>query len=569
MPKIADASALVVLAHQERAARYRLNHVTTRATKAGRWLDAQRPKSVVPAGDEADAFIVPARSAGADTDATGIALFIVEGRARPARRGYPTQDGARAAEITLANTPATLIALDALPLLEQAVDAGIAAICAEAVGVMDKPAITAEYMNTRKQFGVPIASFQALRHRIADVKMQLELARSMSYYASPKLGEAAPVRRRAIAQAKYQLGQSMRFVGQQCIQLHGGIGVTDEYAGSHYFKRLTVLEMTSAIRCTSSARSRHACRTTAGVLEKAVLMPQPATMPAWTDSIVGSNRPRRRPFQRHRAAHRLHGGADAAGRNYCGVDVTRRRARHARDRTALAAQRRRPRSACRAARRRQRLRARCGGRRDALAGRTRRGRVGRPGARAHRAGSHPLRSGIGDARIRPMPRSATPPAPPPVATAGAGQRGRRREASVGKLYGMARAMKRRHRLGFGARAGITVGALVAVNALGDVIDPSSGRPVAGAHGSDGTALLGTMPPIPRRRVARALPARRRDDDRRGRHRCQAHQGAGQQARADGARRPGARHQPGAHHGRRRHAVRARHRRSRSAAPTSR
>ena len=246
LPKIADASALVVLAHQERAARYRLNHVTTRATKAGNGWTLSGAKSLVPAGDEADAFIVPARSAGADTDATGIALFLVaKGAQGLAVRGYPTQDGARAAEITLANTPATLIALDALPLLEQAVDAGIAAICAEAVGVMDKlVAITAEYMNTRKQFGVPIATFQALRHRIADVKMQLELARSMSYYASLKLGEAAPVRRRAIAQAKYQLGQSMRFVGQQCIQLHGGIGVTDEYAGSHYFKRLTVLEMT-------------------------------------------------------------------------------------------------------------------------------------------------------------------------------------------------------------------------------------------------------------------------------------------------------------------------------------
>ena len=246
LPKIADASALVVLAHQERAARYRLNHVTTRATKAGNGWTLSGAKSLVPAGDEADAFIVPARSAGADTDATGIALFLVaKGAQGLAVRGYPTQDGARAAELTLANTPATLIALDALPLLEQAVDAGIAAICAEAVGVMDKlVAITAEYMNTRKQFGVPIASFQALRHRIADVKMQLELARSMSYYASLKLGEAAPVRRRAIAQAKYQLGQSMRVVGQQCIQLHGGIGVTDEYAGSHYFKRLTVLEMT-------------------------------------------------------------------------------------------------------------------------------------------------------------------------------------------------------------------------------------------------------------------------------------------------------------------------------------
>jgi len=99
-------------------------------------------------------------------------------------------------------------------------------------------------MNTRKQFGVAIASFQALKHRIADVKMQLELGRSMSYFASLKLNDPAPQRRRAIAQAKYQLGQSMRFVGQQCIQLHGGIGVTDEYLASHYFKRLTVMEMT-------------------------------------------------------------------------------------------------------------------------------------------------------------------------------------------------------------------------------------------------------------------------------------------------------------------------------------
>jgi alkylation response protein AidB-like acyl-CoA dehydrogenase len=112
------------------------------------------------------------------------------------------------------------------------------------VGVMDKlVAITVEYMNTRKQFGVAIASFQALRHRIADVKMQLELARSMSYYASLKQGESAAVRRRAVAQAQLQLSQAMRFVGQQCIQLHGGIGVTDEYIASHYFKRLTVMEM--------------------------------------------------------------------------------------------------------------------------------------------------------------------------------------------------------------------------------------------------------------------------------------------------------------------------------------
>jgi alkylation response protein AidB-like acyl-CoA dehydrogenase len=110
--------------------------------------------------------------------------------------------------------------------------------------LMDKlVAITVDYMNTRKQFGTTLATFQALRHRIADVKMQLELARSMSYYATLKLGEPPLQRRRAISQARVQLGQSMRFVGQQCIQLHGGIGVTDEYVASHYFKRLTVLEL--------------------------------------------------------------------------------------------------------------------------------------------------------------------------------------------------------------------------------------------------------------------------------------------------------------------------------------
>jgi hypothetical protein len=245
LPKVADASALIVLAHQERAARYRLDHVTTRAEQTGGTWKLSGAKSVVPAGDEADAFVVPARIAGAVDAPAGIGLFLVEkGAAGLALRGYPTQDGARAAELTLAATPVGLIAAEGHAALELAVDTGIAALCAEGVGVMDKlVAMTVEYMNTRKQFGVAIASFQALRHRIADVKMQLELARSMSYYATLKLREAAPQRRRAIAQAKVQLGLSMRFVGQQCIQLHGGIGVTDEYAGSHYFKRLTVMEL--------------------------------------------------------------------------------------------------------------------------------------------------------------------------------------------------------------------------------------------------------------------------------------------------------------------------------------
>jgi len=243
LPKIADASALVVLAHQERAARYRLNHVTTTATPQGTGWALNGAKSIVPAGDEADAFIVTARHAGAAGDTAGIGLFIVD-RGTAQVRGYPTQDGARAAEVSWVNAPATLITADGHATLEMAVDAGIAAVCAEAVGLMDRlVAITVDYMNTRKQFGVTIASFQALRHRMADVKMQLELARSMSYFASLKLGEPAPQRRRAVAQARVQLGQSMRFVGQQCVQLHGGIGMTDEYVASHYFKRLAMLEL--------------------------------------------------------------------------------------------------------------------------------------------------------------------------------------------------------------------------------------------------------------------------------------------------------------------------------------
>jgi alkylation response protein AidB-like acyl-CoA dehydrogenase len=243
LPRIAGGGALVVLAHQEAKSRYRLNQVATRV------LDGKLTgvKSLVPAGDVADAFIVPARVSGADDAPHGVALYLVERSAAGVHtRPYSLYDGSRAAEVHFDNTPAQLIAGpdQGLMLLELAADIGIAAQAAEAVGVMEKYlALTVEYMNTRKQFGVVIASFQALKHRIADVKMQLELARSMSYYATLRLGDLPAVRRRALSQAKVQLGNAMRFVGQQCTQLHGGIGVTDEYAGSHYFKRLTVMEM--------------------------------------------------------------------------------------------------------------------------------------------------------------------------------------------------------------------------------------------------------------------------------------------------------------------------------------
>jgi alkylation response protein AidB-like acyl-CoA dehydrogenase len=239
-PKMASGEALVVLAHQERKARYRLDVCETSASAVGTGFAITGAKSVVPVGDQADLFLVPAHMDGK------LGLYAVERKAQGvSTRGYLTQDGARAAELTLQQAPAVCIAANGAEALELAIDVGIAALCAEAVGAMEKTlAITVEYMNTRKQFGVTLATFQALRHRVSDMKMQLELARSMSYYASLKLTAPAAERRRALARAKFQLGQSMRFVGQQAVQLHGGIGVTDEYIVSHYFKRLTQMEMT-------------------------------------------------------------------------------------------------------------------------------------------------------------------------------------------------------------------------------------------------------------------------------------------------------------------------------------
>jgi hypothetical protein len=267
LPRVADGSALVVPALHERGARYWLHHIATEAVAERDGHRLNGAKSVVPAGDEADAFIVPARLIVGEDDTHGVGLFLVE-RGAPGLgvRGYPTQDGARAAELTLQDCPATLIAMDGGDLLERAADIGIAAVCGEGVGLMDALVrLTVDYMNTRKQFGVPIASFQALRHRIADVKMQLELGRSMSYFASLKLGEPPAQRRRALSQAKVQLGHSMRFVGQQCVQLHGGIAVTDEYAASHYFKRLTMLELAFGDTLHHLGEVSHRMQDTAGV----------------------------------------------------------------------------------------------------------------------------------------------------------------------------------------------------------------------------------------------------------------------------------------------------------------
>lgn len=239
---IASGSSLVVLAYQEPGARYELSACTTTATP----VDAKKhwtllgQKSLVAAGDEVDAFIVPASTA------QGMGLFWVD-RNDPGvdLRSYRTLDGARVAHLSFNGARAHLITSDGSPALQEAVDLGIACICAEGIGVMEAMlAQVLEYLNVRKQFGVSLASFQALRHRVADMKTQLELARSMSYLATLKLNASSEERHLAVSRAKYQLGNAMRFIGQQGVQLHGGIGMTDECVVSHYFKRLTQLEMT-------------------------------------------------------------------------------------------------------------------------------------------------------------------------------------------------------------------------------------------------------------------------------------------------------------------------------------
>jgi alkylation response protein AidB-like acyl-CoA dehydrogenase len=255
LPPLAAGEAILAVAHGEPAARYERRHVECRAAMEQQGVVLSGSKAVVLAGGLADAFIVSARSSGAVAAPEGVSLFLVPREAAGlVVRSYRTHDGATAAELALHDVklgPEACIGTpgQGLAAIEQALDQGIAALCAEAVGAMQRLfEMTAEYLQTRKQFGQPLASFQALRHRLVDMRVQLELARSMSYYASLKLSEAhapgaAASAALAVSAAKVQVGQAARFVGQQAIQLHGGIGMTDEYAAGHYFKRLTMIEL--------------------------------------------------------------------------------------------------------------------------------------------------------------------------------------------------------------------------------------------------------------------------------------------------------------------------------------
>jgi alkylation response protein AidB-like acyl-CoA dehydrogenase len=252
LPAIAGGELVLALAHHEAGGRYDLNHVATAARADGAGYVIDGAKTVVLAGSQADRLLVSARTGGDTRAEAGISLFIVDrATAGVAIRGYPTQDGARAAEIALTAVRVGADALvgplgAALPAIERAIDRGIAALCGEAVGVMTAlNEATLEYLKTREQFGGPIGRFQALQHRMVDMVIATEQARSMAIMAGMGVqsGDRAE-RRRAVSMAKAMIGQSGRFVGQQAVQLHGGMGVTDDLVVSHWFKRLAVINST-------------------------------------------------------------------------------------------------------------------------------------------------------------------------------------------------------------------------------------------------------------------------------------------------------------------------------------
>lgn len=250
LPRIASGKLTLALAHGEPQSRYDLADVATRARRAAdRWI-LDGTKCFVVHGDSADRIIVSARISGQRRDPEGIALFLVDADAPGlTRRGYPTHDGLRAAEIRLAGVEVRAEDAigepgEALGVLQRIAERTLAATAAEAVGGMTAAhELTVDYLKTRKQFGVTIGSFQALQHRAVEMLVALEQARSMSLLATMMLDEPdAAERTRHIAAATVQLRKSARFVGQQAVQLHGGIGMTLEYRIGHYFKRFTALD---------------------------------------------------------------------------------------------------------------------------------------------------------------------------------------------------------------------------------------------------------------------------------------------------------------------------------------
>jgi alkylation response protein AidB-like acyl-CoA dehydrogenase len=251
LPAIAAGQRRLALAALEPQGRFDLVDVATAARAEGDGFVLDGAKAVVLDGDSADCLLVSARTAGDRRAADGIELFLVDAKQRGVMvRGFPTIDGRRTAEVSLSGVavgaPARIgTARDGLELIEWGVDCALAALCAEAVGVMEQTLeLTLEHLRTRKQFGQPIGRLQALQHRVAEMATAIEQARSLALRAAAAVDSAdRDERRRALSAAKFMSGRSGRFVGQQSVQLHGGMGMADEHPIGHYFKRLTAIDL--------------------------------------------------------------------------------------------------------------------------------------------------------------------------------------------------------------------------------------------------------------------------------------------------------------------------------------
>ena len=237
------------LAYAEPQSRFNLADVLTSAKKDGEGYVLNGAKAVVIGAPWADKLIVSARVSGDQRDANGLALFVVDKAAAGiSTQDYPTVDGGRASEVILENVKvdgSAMIGAEGagFAILEEAIDFGIGALCGEAIGQMKcLHDATVEYCKTRKQFGAPIGSFQVLQHRMVDMFMEYEQSVSMTYMVNMKLTEDQKSRAKAASGAKVQIGKSGRFVGQQAVQLHGGMGMTEELNVGHYFKRLTMID---------------------------------------------------------------------------------------------------------------------------------------------------------------------------------------------------------------------------------------------------------------------------------------------------------------------------------------
>jgi alkylation response protein AidB-like acyl-CoA dehydrogenase len=247
---IVAGSTVAALAHEEPGSHYELSHVDLSATPTATGWVLNGVKAVVPVGDSADLLLVSARTSGQPMDAGGISLFLVPGIAAGlTRRGNGRIDGGRTAELTFANVAVGADALlgtqgHGLAVLERISGYALLALAAESLGAMDVAKDqTLEYLRTRKQFGVPIGSFQALQHRMADLLLEVEQARSAVINAAAAIDDTDRItREKALSAAKYSVGRIGTLVAEESIQMHGGIGMTWELPLSHYAKRLVMID---------------------------------------------------------------------------------------------------------------------------------------------------------------------------------------------------------------------------------------------------------------------------------------------------------------------------------------